>query len=83
MVWAVRVYLLGTDCSVIDSITYGVCENEEVCILHTIPANSGMTLHNQKFVYVYSVADLGGVPRVPWNPLFGFSCDRKLGKPGF
>ena len=28
------------------------------------------------------VADLGGVPRVPWNPPFGFSCDRKLWKPG-
>ena len=23
-----------------------------------------------------------GVPRVPWNPPFGFSCDRKLWKPG-
>ena len=29
-----------------------------------------------------TVADLGGVPRVPWNPPFGFSCDRKLWKPG-
>ena len=29
-----------------------------------------------------SVADLEGVPRVPWNPPFGFSCDRKLWKPG-
>ena len=29
-----------------------------------------------------AVADLGGVPRVPWNPPFGFSCDRKLWKPG-
>ena len=29
-----------------------------------------------------SVADLEGVPRVPWNPSFGFSCDRKLWKPG-
>ena len=32
--------------------------------------------------YSYAVADLGGVPRVPWNPPFGFSCDRKLWKPG-
>ena len=31
---------------------------------------------------LHSVADLGGVPRVPWNPPFGFSCDRKLWKPG-
>ena len=29
-----------------------------------------------------SVADLGGVPRVPWNPPFGFSDDRRLWKPG-
>ena len=29
-----------------------------------------------------AVADLGGVPRVSWNPPFGFSCDRKLWKPG-
>ena len=28
------------------------------------------------------VADLGGVPRVPWNPPFGFSDDRRLWKPG-
>ena len=30
----------------------------------------------------YAVADLGGVPRVPWNPPFGFSDDRRLWKPG-
>ena len=31
-----------------------------------------------------SVADLGGgVSRVPWNPPFGFSDDRRLRKPGF
>ena len=32
----------------------------------------------------FAVADLGGggVPRVPWNPPFGFSDDRKLWKPG-
>ena len=30
-----------------------------------------------------AVADLGGVPRVPWNPPFGFSDDRKLWKPAW
>ena len=29
-----------------------------------------------------AVADLEGVPRVPWYPLFGFSFDKNLWKPG-
>ena len=30
-----------------------------------------------------TVADLGGVPRVPWNPPFGFSDDSgSLWEPG-
>ena len=28
-----------------------------------------------KCINICTVADLGGIPRVPWNP-FGFSCDR-------
>ena len=29
-----------------------------------------------------AVADLEGVPRVLWNPPFGFGFDKKLWKPG-
>ena len=31
-----------------------------------------------KYFMTCSVADLEGVPRVPWNPPFGFSCARKF-----
>ena len=37
---------------------------------------------NKYMEIIYTVADLGGVPRVPWNPPFGFSDDRRLWKPG-
>ena len=38
-------------------------------------AEPGLTAGRQA-----AVADPGGVPRVPWNPPFGFSCDKHCGK---
>ena len=70
--------------------------NSNVAFIHNSADHSGgavssmlLFIENSKIKFNYNkanngttVADLGGVPRVPWNPPFGFSCYRKLWKPG-